>query len=54
MPNGNILCTTYGNNSIPDILEVSTNKKIVKVIDFPNIAYFSAIKLLPPTVDVGK
>lgn len=54
MPNGNILCTTYGNNAIPDILEVSKNKKIVKIIDFPNIAYFSAIKLLPPTVNVGK
>lgn len=54
MPNGNILCTTYGDNSIPDVLEVSKDKKIIKVIDFPNIAYFSAIKLIPPTADAGK
>ncbi len=45
LPSGNLLCTTYGNKSIPDVLEISPDKKIVKIIDFP-YTHFSALQLL--------
>ncbi len=45
MPSGNLLCTTYGDKSIPDVLEISPEKKIVKIIDFP-YTHFSALQLL--------
>ena len=46
LSNKNILCTTYGGKDIPDILEVSMKKSIVKKIDFPEYTHFSSIKLL--------
>ncbi len=46
LPSSNLLCTTYGNKSIPDILEISPDKKIVKIIDFPKYSAFSALQLL--------
>lgn len=45
LPDGNILCTTYGNKSVPDVLEISPDKKIVKKIDFPQYSYFSALQI---------
>lgn len=46
MPNGNILCTTYAGKDMPDIMEITKDKKVVKVIDFPEITHFSAVELL--------
>ncbi len=46
LPNKNLLCTTYGGKEIPDVLEVSQDGKIVKVIDFPEHYFFSALQLL--------
>lgn len=46
MPNGNILCSTYAGKNMPDVMEISMDKEVVKVIDFPTITAFSALQLL--------
>ncbi len=46
LPSGNLLCTTYGNKTIPDILEISPDKKIIRTIDFPQYSHFSGLLLL--------
>ena len=46
LPNGNYLCTTYGDKRVPDVLEISPKKEIVKKIDFKKYSYFSALQLL--------
>ena len=46
LPNGNLLCTTYGGKEIPDVLEVSLAGKVVRKIDFPEHYFLSALQIL--------
>ena len=46
LPNKNLLCTTYGDKSVPDVIELTFAKKIVKTIDFPQHCEMSALQLL--------
>ena len=46
MPNGNFLCTTYAGKDMPDVIEVSRDKKVVRAVDFPKYTAMSAIQLL--------
>ncbi len=46
LPNKNLLCTTYGDKSIPDVIELTFAKKIVKTIDFPQHCEMSALQIL--------
>ena len=46
LPSGNYLCTTYAGENVPDIIEISRDKKIVKTIDFPEYTHLSGLKIL--------
>lgn len=46
LPNGNYLCTTYAGENVPDIIEISKDKKIVKKFDFPEYTHLSGLKIL--------
>ena len=47
LPNGNIACTTYcSTKDLPDILEITKDKRIVRTLDFPEIFEFSALQVL--------
>ncbi len=43
---GNILCTTYAGANMPDAMEISKDRKIVKIYDWPEYTHLSAIQIL--------
>ncbi len=46
LPNGNILCSTYAGKDMPDIMEITKDKKVVRILDYPEITHFSALQIL--------